>query len=211
MSGLMPSDSDALSNQEGELRTLWLDNEDAGDLLSSLASETARAILTELHKEPQAASELADSVGTSLQNVRHHLTNLDEAGLIRVADMRYSPKGREMNVYAPSQEPLVVFVGREEKKDGFVNSLKRLFAAVGVLAVASLFVQLLVQTTVVGVGSPGSLPRVPDSVGSSGSVLSFFDAVPPGALFFAGGALVLALVAGWLYLQEQATLKRERI
>lgn len=190
MSGLLPSESDSSPEQNGELQTLWLDSDDAGELLSCLSSETARAVLTALHEKPATASEVADRVDTSLQNARHHLGNLEEAGLVRVADTRYSSKGREMNVYAPAEEPMVVFVGREES--GLVESLKKILPAVGVLAVASLLVQWLV-TVSTGASAPGGLPRFSDG---ASVVDPLFVSIPPGALFFLGGLVALvALVA----------------
>ncbi|WP_435195850.1 ArsR/SmtB family transcription factor [Natronomonas sp. EA1] len=197
MSELLPSQSDATPEQNGELRTLWLDSEDAGELLSSLASETARSILTALHEEPATASEVADRVDTSLQNARHHLNNLQESGLVRVADTRYSSKGREMNVYAPGEEPMVVFVGREESA-GVFDRLKALLPAIGVLAVASLLVQLLVTLSTEPTG-PAELPRFSDAVGSGGVAPI---GLPPGAVFFAGGLLVAAAFFAVTYLRE---------
>jgi DNA-binding transcriptional ArsR family regulator len=165
----------------------WLDGEDTGELLSSLSSDTARAILTSLHEDPATASEVAGRVDTSLQNARHHLTNLQEAGLVRVADTRYSQKGREMNVYAPSEEPLVVFVGNEERKTSFLDSLKGLVAAVGLLGFASYLVQQLVVTDAV---QSEVFPRMADGAsGIAGGTL----VVPPGLVFFAGGVLALGL------------------
>jgi len=192
MSELLPSDSDIESEQGGKLRTLWLDSDDAGELLSSLASDTARAVLTALHEEPATASEIADRVDTSLQNARHHLGNLEEAGLVRVADTRYSEKGREMKVYAPAEEPLVVFVGREERKQGFVDSLRQLVPVLSVLALVSLLVQWLVTPTV-GREIAGELPRLGDSLAGTTGPLG----VPVGLVFFAGGLLVAALVLAW--------------
>lgn len=190
MSGLLPTGTGASSEQDGEPRTLWLDSDDTGELLSSLSSETARAILTELHDEPGTASEIASRVDTSLQNVRHHLSNLEQADVIRIADTRYSKKGREMNVYAPSEEPLVVFVGRKERKHTFLDSLRGLVSVVGVLGLVSLLVQRLVTPTIDHDVS-GQLPRVGDAVGSSGAAPL---GAPPGLIFFAGGLLVLLFV-----------------
>ncbi len=114
MSGLLPShlEQDVTPEGDGELRVLSLTDDDAERLIGSVSSETARSILAALEERPATASELADSVSTSLQNVRHHLGNLQEAGLVEVAGTRYSVKGREMKVYAPSQDSLVV-VGSE--------------------------------------------------------------------------------------------------
>ena len=76
-----------------------------------LRSATARAILQTLYEEPAAASDVADRVGTSLQNVHYHLGNLREADLVTVAGTWYSEKGTEMKVYAPADEPLMLVVG----------------------------------------------------------------------------------------------------
>ncbi|WP_248896268.1 ArsR/SmtB family transcription factor [Haloplanus halobius] len=109
------STGDAAS-EEGEVRVLSLTDDDAEQLIGSLSSETARSIVTALEARPATASELAESVSTSLQNVRHHLGNLEEAGLVDVADTRYSVKGREMTVYAATQDSLVVCVGADTEE-----------------------------------------------------------------------------------------------
>lgn len=77
-------------------------------VLKSLASETARAILAALTDEPATASDLAESVDTSLQNVHYHLEKLCAAGVVTTAGTWYSSKGKEMTVYALTTEQLVV-------------------------------------------------------------------------------------------------------
>lgn len=193
MSGLLPTGTSASSEQNGEPRTLWLNSDDTGDLLSSLSSDTAREILTALHEKPQTASEVATRVDTSVQNARHHLSKLKQVGAIRVADTRYSEKGREMTVYAPSEEPLVVFVGREERKHSFLDSLRGLMPIVGLLGIVSLLVQWIVTPTIDRTTS-GQLPRAGDALGSTSGVGNSLLGVPPGVIFFAGGLLVLLFV-----------------
>lgn len=195
MSGLLPSDTQPSQTRDGDLRVLWLDDEESDRLISSLSSETARSILTALHESPATASELSETVDTSLQNIRHHLTNLQDAGLVQVTDTRYSVKGREMNVYAPTDDSLVVCVGREDDRSTFLDSLRRLLGTVAVLGVASLLVQFAFGTSVVDVGGPGTAPRVGDSVGGAAEPL--LGLLPPGAAFLLGGLLVLAVVAVW--------------
>jgi DNA-binding transcriptional ArsR family regulator len=174
---------------DGDLQTLWLDSDEAGDLLSSLASDTARSVLTTLHEEPATASEVADRVDTSLQNARHHLNSLQDADLVEVAETRYSSKGREMSVYAPASDPTVVFVGSQKHDGGLLDSLRSLLPAVAVLAVVSLLVQWLVVPSV-GTAASEGLPRVGESLGASGPL-----ALPVGLVFLAGGLLVVGLVA----------------
>ncbi len=199
-------DGDETPAATEDLRALYLDSDDAGELISSLSSETARSILVALHDRPATASELADSVGTSVQNVRHHLDNLREADLVRAEDTRYSSKGREMDVYAPVDRPLVVVVGNESEKDevreteadseGFVDSLSRFVGAVVGLTAASLLVQWLFVTRLGG--DLGGLVRTPDAVGGGVAPV----VAPPGLLFFAGGAVVLAAASLWRYRQR---------
>jgi hypothetical protein len=56
MSGLLPSESDAVAADEGDdeggTRLLWLDDEEVDPLIGSLSSETARSLLTALHEDP---------------------------------------------------------------------------------------------------------------------------------------------------------------
>ena len=195
MSGLLPSDTQPSQQRDGDLRVLWLDDDESEQLINSLSSETARSLVTALHEAPATASELSESVDTSLQNVRPHLTNLQDAGLVQVTDTRYSVKGREMNVYAPTDDSLVVCVGREDDRSTFVDSLKRLIGTVAVLGVASLLVQFAFGTGVVDLGGPETAPRVGDSIGATAEPL--LGLLPPGAAFLAGGLLVLAVVAVW--------------
>lgn len=195
MSGLLPSDTQPVHQSDGDLRVLWLDDEESEQLINSLSSETARSLLTALHDSPATASELSETVDTSLQNIRHHLTNLQDAGLVQVADTRYSVKGREMNVYAPTDDSLVVCVGREDDRSTFLDSLKRLLGTVALLGLTSLLVQFAFGTGVVDLGGPSTAPRVGDSVGGAAGPL--LGLLPPGAAFLAGGLLVLAVVIAW--------------
>lgn len=191
MSELLPSQSEASTEQSGELQALWLDSDDAGELLSSLSSDTARSLLTALHDQPATASEIAEEVDTSLQNARHHLENLQEAGLVRIADTRYSSKGREMNVYAPSEDPMVVFVGNqgEEDESGPLDALRDLLPAITLLGMASLLVQWFVTVETV-TSAPSELPRFGQDLGTTGGFAA--PIFSPGLVFFVGGLLAVA-------------------
>ncbi|WP_311172047.1 ArsR/SmtB family transcription factor [Halobellus ordinarius] len=97
-----------------EPEVVGLDSRGSEDVFSVLASESARSILVELYRDPATKSELAARVGTSIQNVSHHLENLSDAGLVTVIDEWYSEKGREMDVYAPESSPFVLVVGEQD-------------------------------------------------------------------------------------------------
>jgi DNA-binding transcriptional ArsR family regulator len=198
MSGLLPSEMEpdvSADDEDGELRVLSLDDDGAEELIASLSSDTARSIYAALQDEPATASELAEAVSTSLQNVRHHLTNLEDAGLARVAGTRYSCKGREMKVYAPTRDSLVVCVGSPDDADRLADSLGPLLGVVAVVAAVAAAVQRLFGGAVVDLGGPGTAPRVGDSVGSATGPL--LGVLQPGVAFVAGGLLAIALVLAW--------------
>lgn len=142
MSGLLPSTSEA-EPPETEPRVVGVDDEDADRLLSALSSGTARSVYAALHDQPMTPSEVAESVDTSLQNAQYHIGKLADADLIDVHDTRYSAKGREMKVYAPSDAPVVLFAGPSEESSSVKSVLTNLLGGVGVLGIASLVVQRL--------------------------------------------------------------------
>jgi DNA-binding transcriptional ArsR family regulator len=208
MADLLPSRPDTPAAEEADPRVIGLDSEDADDLLSALSSDTAREVLAALHDEPDTPANVAERVDTSLQNAQYHLGNLEDAGLIEVVDTVYSEKGREMNRYAPTDRPLVVFAGREEESRGLEGALKNLLGAVGVLGLASLLVQWYVEGPPFGARTGGA-----DAGGDGGGMGTMSteaaptaaDAaggLPPGLLFFLGGLLVLALVGAAWYVRR---------
>jgi len=143
MADLLPSSPDTSAADDGDPRVVGLDSDEADDVLAALSSGTARELLSALHDDPGTPSELSDRVDTSLQNTQYHLEKLADADVIRVADTIYSEKGREMKVYAPTDQPLVVFAGDEEKETGLRAALSRLIGGIGAVAGASLLVQYL--------------------------------------------------------------------
>jgi DNA-binding transcriptional ArsR family regulator len=167
MAGLLPSKPDIDPNDEP--RVVGLDSDDADELIDALSSTTTRRVLAALHDEPAAASELAERVDTSLQNVQYHLGKLEDAGLVEVGDTIYSEKGREMNVYVPADRALVVVAGREEETTGLKAALSRLLGGVGVLGVASVLVDRLARRGLsIGLGAPGGADSEAGAGGDGG-------------------------------------------
>jgi predicted transcriptional regulator len=107
MASLLPK----RTKQEHEAAPECISLIDSDEVFEALSSETARKILTGIHEEPTTASTLADQVGTSVQNVQYHLKQLQAADLVETIDTWYSSKGREMSVYGPSNQPLVMIAG----------------------------------------------------------------------------------------------------
>jgi DNA-binding transcriptional ArsR family regulator len=89
---------------------------DDGDVLEVLATDTARRIVLTLRESSETASDIADAVDVSLQNVCYHLDRLQSAGLVEVVGTRYSSKGKEMAVYGLVTNPIVVQFGRDKRR-----------------------------------------------------------------------------------------------
>jgi DNA-binding transcriptional ArsR family regulator len=89
---------------------------DDGDVLAVLATDTARQIVLTLSDSSGTASDIADDLGTSVQNVCYHLDRLQNAGLVEGIGSRYSSKGRKMEIYGLVTNPIVVQFGEEESQ-----------------------------------------------------------------------------------------------
>ncbi|CQH51461.1 ArsR family transcription regulator [Halobacterium hubeiense] len=228
---LLPSRS-TVERGDGS-RVVGIREDAAAEVFEALSSSTAREILAALYEEPDTASSVAEQCDTSLQNATYHLEKLVDAELVEVADTWYSEQGREMNVYAPASESLVVFAADEASKPSLKDRLLRVLGAVGFLGVASLVVQRLFggqaspdyQTT--GGDAGGATPAPATTQGGDVGIMneqatetaqatttaasnvtqqasqSAAQSLPPGVLFFAGGLLVLAVVFAYVWYRRR--------
>lgn len=139
MARLFPFRSDTAA-EEGQPRVVDLEGEDGDAVFGALSSTTARKIYSQLDDEPGTPSDIADAVDSSIQNVRYHLENLEDAGLVEVVDTWYSSRGNEMSVYATTDGPLIV-TSDESRATQLKEALSRFIGGVGALAGGSLLVQ----------------------------------------------------------------------
>ena len=124
------------NERESPPDVLTIDDEMTDEVLSSVSSETAREILTSVHDSPKIPIDLADELDTTTQNVRYHLDNLENAGLVEVGDVCYSEKGREMSVYEPSDSPSMLVFGKETDGPRMRKVLTKVASSVGPAAIA---------------------------------------------------------------------------
>ena len=204
MARLLPSNSEP--DVDASPRVVGLDDDDADELLSVLSSATARRILGALHDEPTNPAALADGVDTSLQNVQYHLERLESAGAVEVVDTAYSEKGREMNVYAPADRPLVVVASDSEETAGLSSALKSLLGGVAVVGVVSLLAQVAIEGVpfVAQTGSGGGDAGTFSAQSTESTRIaaeSAATAIPPGLLVFLGGLTVLLAWFGVWYVR----------
>ena len=139
MARLFPLRSEAPPS-DGTPRIVDLDDEDADAVFGALSSTTARRIYATLDEEPGTPSDVAESIDSSIQNVRYHLEKLEDAGLVDVVDTWYSSRGNEMSVYATANGPLIV-TSDESRASQLKQAVSRYVGGIGILGAASLFVQ----------------------------------------------------------------------
>lgn len=223
---LFPSRDPAVP--DAEPRVIGVDSKDADAVIAALSAATARKLLSELNDTPAPPGELADRVDTSLQNAQYHLKKLEAASAVEVVDTAYSEKGREMDVYAPANQPLVICAGDEQETSGVRSALSRLLGGVGALAFVSLIVQQLfgqglkrffrpgIESGSAGGSSPGAsylangsspsgtadvvTETATEAAGSAQTAATAL--IPPGLAFFAGGAIVMVCLFGLWYLDR---------
>lgn len=200
--------------QTDEPRVVDLGGEEAEAVFNALSSDTSREIYRVLYNEPATASDVADTVDTSVQNARYHLDKLQDAGLIDQVDTWYSSRGNEMAVYAATSGALIVSGDRFKRAElrsmfeTIMSSLAILamFSVVAHYAILEYFTRTVSSPTVDsnarGVDSYANVD--PEAYASSeatpspselDAVLAEVLTLPPGVLVFLGGIVVLAVVS----------------
>ena len=178
-----------------EPAVLAIDNESADKIFTALSSGTTRSVLTSLHREPKTASDISDDVETSLQNVNYHLTKLKENGLIEIADTWYSDQGKEMKVYKPADEALVLFAGENLTQSTVLDSIRSVIGVVATFSVVSVLIDQLFRRF-----TSSSTP-IPAGAGEpSGEVTTYI--LPPGAVFFLGTLFAAIVLIGIRYYEN---------
>lgn len=184
---------------DASLRIVDVDDDEADEVLDVLSSDTRRELYRQLFDDPATVSTLAAELDTSIQNVSHHVSVLDDADLIEPVGHQYSEKGNEMIVYGPASDPLV-FVGDQEIRPRVDRSLSEVVAGLGLLGGAALLVQWGVYQLLAPGGVEGTAidPASYATEGeSTGGVLLWlvFGAAEPGLVFFFVCLLLAAIVS----------------
>lgn len=188
---------------EADSRILSIETDDVATVFDCLTSATARQLFATLHENPQTASELAETAETSIQNVKYHLGKFQNAELIVVVDHRTSARGMAMDVYAPKDGALVLYVGHRDPEDHAIRDLLRgVLSAVGVLAALSLVLEAVLPMVLSPVVPGDTTPGDGSAGGTEPIVLDIgLLSVSPGLVFFAGGMLGLVVVT-WLAIRR---------
>lgn len=182
-----------------EPRVLTLDGADVDEVFEALSSQTRRRILEELYDDPSTPSELAELTETSLQNVHYHIEKLAGVDLVEPVGTRYSEKGAEMSVYAPTSDPLVVVEG-EQDRDEMESRLKRMVGGISAIAVGSVIAQFALGERISpgesGGGDTMVMETAEEAAASNPGILDAVGnlLVEPGVMILVGGLLALLVL-----------------
>ncbi len=106
-------------------------DERAQKIAKAMASQTAGDILRGLAGNKQSLSEITDHLALPLTTVKYHIENLLDAGLIQVADTKYSIKGREVKIYSLSDQ-LFIVAPKQSNVRSLILRYASLFGIVGI-------------------------------------------------------------------------------
>jgi DNA-binding transcriptional ArsR family regulator len=151
-------------------------DERAQKISKAMASQTASDILQLLAEDKKSLTEITDRLDIPLTTAKYHIENLLEAGLITVADTKYSVKGREIKIYAVTNQLLIV-----APRQSNVRSLLLKYASLfGIVLFGSLVIAML--SPILGQGiMAGSLDGA-TRVAAQESTVSSAKAVTDGLL-----------------------------
>lgn len=198
--GTFPARWPVTHRDDRPTRIIEIADDTAPEVFDALSSDTARTLLSHLHADPQTASDLAEQVDTSVQNVQYHLQKFMDVGLVEVVDRWYSARGTTMKVYSPTDRTLVLYAGDSPDTKRISEALSRVLGTIAILAVVSAIVDYLLRVSAPSddrsaAGGGGRVPPEPDP----GIVAIAGLDISAGMVFFLGGVFVLTLGLVWWY------------
>ncbi|MCQ1534727.1 helix-turn-helix domain-containing protein [Methanosarcina sp. KYL-1] len=109
-------------------------NEDSRKITQTLSNETSLKILELLGKKSMSATGIAEELKIPLTTVKYNLDSLVDSDLIKVKQIKWSRKGREVKVYE-ALEKLIVLVPSRSPVDK-ISIMNLLQQYIGVIAAA---------------------------------------------------------------------------
>jgi DNA-binding transcriptional ArsR family regulator len=179
-------------------------DERAQKIGKAIASQTANDILHTLSQGQKTASDLTELLNIPMGTLKYHIDNLLEAGLVEVAETRYSVKGREVKVYQ-LKDQLVIVAPKMTNIRSILLKYASLFAIVIVASMAMLAILPLFQAPPDMVSAPAPAFSQDGRGGGGGSgimaekapgaePMAGVQAAAPVLAFFMGGCMIILLL-----------------
>lgn len=125
MSKILPRKSDSDISKDNPY-IVDLGSKEAEVVLDALSSKTTRDIFLHIYENPSTKSEIASEFDGTIQNIKYHTDKLQKSGLIEIKRTDYSEKGKEMDVYGPTYEAVVLLASDDEINSRIKNKIKPL-------------------------------------------------------------------------------------
>ncbi|MDO8872550.1 MAG: helix-turn-helix domain-containing protein [Methanoregula sp.] len=152
-------------------------DERAQKIAKAMGSQTASDILQLLSDGQKSLTDITERLAIPMTTAKYHVENLLDAGLISVAETKYSVKGREVKLYSLTNQLLIV-----APRQSNVRSL--------LLKYASLFGIVAFGSVVIAIMSP--------LFGSDSVMHSNLNALPRIAVQESGGSYAKAVADGYV-------------
>jgi len=119
-------------------------NGDSRKLTQVLSNETSLKILEILGKKSMSATNIAEELNLPLTTVKYNLDSLVESDLIKVKQIKWSKKGRQVKIYE-SVEKLIVLVPSRNSMDklSIISLLQKYMGVIGAAFFAAAGIEYL--------------------------------------------------------------------
>jgi DNA-binding transcriptional ArsR family regulator len=123
-------------------------DERAQKISKAMGSQTASDILQLLAENQKSLTEITERLAIPLTTAKYHIENLLDAGLISVAETKYSVKGREIKIYSLTNQLLIV-----APRTSNVRSLLLKYASLFCIVILGTLALSLVSPLIGGMGT----------------------------------------------------------
>ena len=104
---------------------------DSRKIARALSNETSIKILNLLAKRSMSAGDLAEELKVRLNTLKYNLDSLLEIGLIRVRQVKWSQKGREIKIYEAVEKVIILLPGKKNPDISFLFAALRQHNLIG--------------------------------------------------------------------------------
>ncbi|HVN73132.1 MAG TPA: helix-turn-helix domain-containing protein [Methanoregula sp.] len=109
----------------------------AQNIVKAISHQNAGDVLSMLSKDgPLRLSDIAERQGISINAAKYHVDQLMNAGLLEIANTRYSVKGRKVKIYRLKNQ-IFVIAPKMKQKD-FLTAILKSCSALGLFALVFL-------------------------------------------------------------------------
>lgn len=138
-----PPKGHGLGEQDNRVLVLPV-NGDSRKITQILSNETSLKILEILGKKSMSATNIAEELNLPLTTVKYNLDSLVESDLIKVKQIKWSQKGRQVKIYEPVEKLIVLVPSRNSlDKLSIISLLQKYLGVIGAAVFAAAGIEYL--------------------------------------------------------------------